>query len=107
MVTNKEKDLDKAVWVNQVVLFLQSFCFTTELPAFQVNNIKLCRSHRYCSCLTHFASIFPFMPPENIKNVWFSDFSMGYKKLTLTSTGLILAVYRNCNGLQSFCFEKY
>ena len=23
MVRNKEKDLDKAVWVNQVVLFLQ------------------------------------------------------------------------------------
>ena len=33
------------------------------------------------------------MPPENIKNVWFSDVSTGYKKLTLTSTGLILVVY--------------
>ena len=30
------------------------------------------------------------MPPENIKKMWFSDVSMGYKKLILTSTGLIL-----------------
>ena len=28
---NKDKDLDKAVWVNQVALFLQSFCFTIEV----------------------------------------------------------------------------
>ena len=38
-VWNKEKDLDKAVWV------LQLFCFTTELQAFQTNNIKSCHSH--------------------------------------------------------------
>ena len=35
MVWNKEKDLDKAVWVNQVVLFLQPFCFTMEVLALQ------------------------------------------------------------------------
>ena len=63
----KEKDLDKAVWVNQVVLFLKYFCFTIELQAFHASNIKLCRSRRYCCCLTHFGSIFPFMPPENKK----------------------------------------
>ena len=80
---NKEKDLDKAVWVNQVVLFLQSFCFTIEPLAFQANSIKLCRSRWYCSCLTYFGSIFPFIPPENIKNLWFSDVSKGYGKLTL------------------------
>ena len=79
----KEKDLDKAVSVNQVVLFLQSFCFTIEPLAFQANNIKLCRSRRYCSCLTHFGSIFPFMPSENIKNLWFSDVFKGYEKLTV------------------------
>ena len=107
MVWNKEKDLDKAVWVNQVVLFLQSFCFTIELLTFQANNIKLCRSRRYCCCLIHFRSIFPFVPPKNIKNLWFSDVSKWYKKLTLTSTGLILVVYRNYNVLQSFCFENY
>ena len=44
----KEKYLDKAVWVNQVVLFLQSFCFMIELLAFQANNIKLYLSRRYC-----------------------------------------------------------
>ena len=38
VVRNKEQDLDKAVWVNQVVLFLQSFCFTIELLAFQASN---------------------------------------------------------------------
>ena len=101
MVRNKEKDLDKAVWVNQVVLFLQTYCFTIELLTFQASNIKLCRSRRYCSCLTHFGSIFPFMPPENITNLWFSDVSKGYNKLTMTSTGLILVVIETttfCNS---------
>ena len=93
MVWNKEKDLDKAVSVNQVALFLQSFCFTIELLAFQTDNIKLYLSRRYCSCLTHFGSIFPFMPPENIKYLWFSDVSKGSKKLILTSTDLVLVVY--------------
>ena len=83
MAWNKEKDFDKAVWVNQVVLFLQSFCFTIEPLAFQANSIKLCRSRRYCSCVTHFGLIFPFIPPENIKNLWFSDVSKVYGKLTL------------------------
>ena len=32
------------------------------------------------------------MPPENITNLWFSDVSKGYNKLTMTSTGLILVV---------------
>ena len=105
-VSNKQKDLDKAVWVNQVVLFLQSFCFTIELLAFQAKNIELCRSRRYCSCLSYFGSMFPFMPSENIKNMWFSVVSKGYKKLTLTLTGLILVVYRNYSVLQSFCFEN-
>ena len=93
MALNKKKDLDKAAWVNQVILFLQSFCFSIELLAFQSNNIKLCRARRYCSCLTHFGSIFPFMPPENIKYLWFSDVSKGSKKLILTSTDLVLVVY--------------
>ena len=86
------KDANRVLRVNQVVLFLQSFCFTIELLAFQSNNIKLCCSCRYCKCLAHFGSIFPFMPHENIKNLWFSDVSKGYKKLTWTSTGLILVV---------------
>ena len=30
IVWNKEKDLDKAVWVNQVVLFLQTLCSRIE-----------------------------------------------------------------------------
>ena len=38
VVGNKELDLDKAAWVNQVVLFLQSFYFTIELLAFQASN---------------------------------------------------------------------
>ena len=112
VVWNKEKDLDKVVWFNQVVLFIQSFCFTIELLVFQVTNIKLCRSRQYCCCLTHFGLILPFVPPENIKNLWFSYVSKGYKKLklistALTSTGFILVVYRNYNVLQSFCFENY
>ena len=32
--------------LNRVALFLQSFCFTIELMAFQANNIKLCRSRQ-------------------------------------------------------------
>ena len=107
MAWNKEKDLGKAIWVNEVVLFLQSFCFTIELLAFQADSIKLCHSCRYCSCLTHFGSRFPFMLPENIKNLWFSDVSKGYKVLTLTLTGLILVAYRNYIVLQSFCFKNY
>ena len=103
----KEKDLPKVVWVSQVVLFLQLFCFTIKLLAFQVSNIKLCRSRRYCCYLTHFRSIFPFVPPGNIKNLWFSDVSKRCKKLILTSTGLILVVDRNYDVLQSFCFENY
>ena len=104
---NKEKDLDKPLWFNQALLFLQPFCFTIELLAFQTNNIKMCRSRRHCSCLTHFVSKFPFMPHKNIKNLWFSDVSKGYKKATFTSTGLILVVCRNYNVLQFVCFESY
>ena len=37
LVWNKEKNLDKAVWVNQVFLFFQSLCFTIELLTFQAN----------------------------------------------------------------------
>ena len=36
MVRNKEKDLGKAVWADQVALFLQSLCFTTELVALRL-----------------------------------------------------------------------
>ena len=60
VVWNEEEDLDKAVWVNQVVLFLQSFSFTIDLLACQANNIKLCRSRRYCSFLNPFWVIIPF-----------------------------------------------
>ena len=35
------------------------------------------------------------------KHLWFSDISEGYRKLALTSTGLILVVHRNYNVLQS------
>ena len=107
MVWRKDKDLDKAVWVNQVALFLQSFYFIIELLAFEANSIKLCCFRRYCCYLTHFGSIFFFAPTENIKNLWFSDVSKGYKKLTLTSTGLLSDVCRSYNVLQSFCFENY
>ena len=64
-----EKDLDKVVWVDQVVLFLKSFCFTIELLAVQASNLNqiVRRSRKYCSCLTHFGSIFSFMLNENIK----------------------------------------
>ena len=84
MVWNKEKeDLDKVVWVNQVVLFLQSFCFTIELLAFQANNVKLCLSCRYCSCLTHFGSIFPFYALWNHqKSVVFWSFQ-GVQKINI------------------------
>ena len=34
MVWDKEKDLDNAVWVNQVVLFLQLFSFTIKVLRF-------------------------------------------------------------------------
>ena len=37
MVQNKEQDLHKAVCVDQVVLFLQLFCFMIELLAFQAS----------------------------------------------------------------------
>ena len=103
MVSNNENDLSKAVWVNEVLLFLKLFFFfTIEQLAFQADNIKWCWSRLYCSCLTHFGSIFPFIPRENIKNLWFSDVSKGHKKLTLTSAGLTLVAYRNYNVLQSF-----
>ena len=103
MVWNKEKDLDKAVWVNQIVLFLQSFCFTIELLALQANNIKWCHSRSYRSCLTHFGLTCPL----KISKIFdFLMFFKGYKKLTLTSTGLILIVYRKYNVLQSIYFEK-
>ena len=46
----------------KLFFFLQTFCFTIELLALQANNIKLCRSRRYCTCLTQFGSIFPFKP---------------------------------------------
>ena len=107
MVWNKENNLYKAVWVNEVVSFIQPFCFTIELLAFQSSNFKLWRSSRYCSCLTHFELIFSFMSPENIKNLWFSVVSKSYIKVILTSNVLILVVYRNYNVLQSFTFEKY
>ena len=107
MVWNKAKELDKAVWLNQVVLFLQPFCFMTEQIMFQASNFKLCRSRRYCSYLTRFWSIFSFMHPENIKILWFSYISKRYKKVTLTSIGLILIVCRNYNVLQSFYFGNY
>ena len=58
MVWDKEKDLDRAVWVDQVNLFLQPFSFTIELLVLQA---KYC-SPQYCSCLTHFGLIFPYMP---------------------------------------------
>ena len=47
------------------------------------------------------------MLSENIKNLWLSNISKKYKKVTLTSTGLILFVRRNYNVLQSFCLENY
>ena len=92
---NKEKVLGKAVWVNEIVLFLQPFCFAIKLPGFQTENLKLCCSYWCYSCVTHFGSIFLFVPSEKIKNLCFSDVFIGYKKLTLTSTGLILVMYRN------------
>ena len=83
------------------------FVCSIEPLAFPASNIKLCHSRWYCSCLTHVGWIFPFMPPEKIKNLWFSDVSKVYEKLTLTATVLILVVCRNYNILQSFCFENY
>ena len=50
VIWNKEKYLDKAVWVNQVFLFLQTFCFTIEQPAFQANNIN-------CTALANIAVV--------------------------------------------------
>ena len=64
-------------------------------------------SRRYCRYLSHIGSIFSLVPPENIKITWFPDVSRGYKKLTLTSTGSILVLYRNYNVFQSFCFKNY
>ena len=107
MLWNKDKDLDKFVWVNQVVLFLQSLCFMIEILEFQVINIKLCRSREYCSFLTHFGSVLLFMLSDNINNLWFSDVFKQYKKVTFTSAGLILVVQRNYNVLQSFSFGNY
>ena len=46
----------------------------------------------------------PFHAPWKHQN---SVVSKGYKKVTLSFTGLILVVCRNYNVLQSFCFEKY
>ena len=48
--------------------------------------------------------MFPFISPGNIKNLWLSDVSKKYKKVTLTSPGSILVICRNYNVLQSFCF---
>ena len=97
VVQNKEKVLDTAVW----------FCFTIVLLAFQANNITLRHSCRYCLCLTNFGSMFPFVFPENIKNLSLFVVFKGHGNLTLTSTGFILVVYRNYNDLQFFCFENY
>ena len=83
---NKEKVLDKAVWVNEIVLFLQPF-FAIKLLGFQTETSN-------CAALINIV-VFPFMPSEKIKNLCFSDVFNGYKKLTLTSTGLILVVFRN------------
>ena len=88
------------------MFYSYNHCFTIELLAFQASSIKLLCSLQYCSCLTHFGSIFPFMLPENIRNLWFSDISRRYKRVTLTSTSLILFVRRNYNLLQSFCLEN-
>ena len=41
---NKEKVLHKAVWVNEIVLFLQPF-FAIKLLGFQTENLKLCCSY--------------------------------------------------------------
>ena len=54
---------------------------------------------------------FPFVPPENITNLWFSDVSKGYNKLTMTSTGLILVVietttFYNSSVLKTNDWEK-
>ena len=86
-----------------IICFLICYAFLFHI----VCNIKLCHSRLYCCCLTHFGSISPFAPPKNIKNLWFSKVSRWYKKLTLTSTGYLLVVYRNYNVLQSFFFESY
>ena len=52
--------------------------------ALQANNIKLCHSRQYCSCLTLFGQ-YSLVCSLKTKNLWFSDVSKGYKKLTLTS----------------------
>ena len=93
MVWNEEKDLDNAVWVTQVTLFLQSFCFTIELLALLY-------------MFKPFRINIPFYAPWKHKNYVVFWCFQGYKKLTLTSTDLILVVYRNYNVLQSFCFEN-
>ena len=74
-VWSEEKDLDKAFWINQVVLSLQPFCSSIELLVFWGSNFKLCRSRQYYGLLTHFGSIFSFKPLESIKSLWFSDIS--------------------------------
>ena len=49
----------------------------------------------------------PFLYPRKAsKNLWFSDVSKGYIRETMTTTGLILVVYKNY-VLQYFCFENY
>ena len=57
--------------------------------------------------VAHFGSMFPFVSPESIKHLCFSDVSKGYKNLTSTSTGFVLVAHRNYNVLQFFCFENY
>ena len=78
VVWNKEKKyLDKAVWVNHIVLFLRSFCFMIELLAFQVNNIKLCLSRRYCRPISGQYSF--LCPLKTSKNIGFLMFPKGIK----------------------------
>ena len=56
------------------LLYSYNRCFAIELLALQTSNIKLYQSRRYCSYLTHFRSMFPFIPAKNIKKSVFLMF---------------------------------
>ena len=76
VVWNKEKDLEKAVRVNQVVSVLQ----------LNYHRFRLRTSN--CAALANIVVVWPipgeyylFVPPANIKNLWFSDSSKMYEEL--------------------------
>ena len=87
------------------LLYSHNRCFAIELLALQTSNIKLYQSRRYLVLLPNSGQCSLLYPLKISKNLCFSDVflmffscfsdvSIGYKRGTITSTGLILVIYK-------------